>query len=251
MQSICTVRLLPACLLLLLSGAALAAQPGAAEFEQGMQLYRTGDCPAAVEQLEIANKALARPGGLKALGFCYRQMKQFPKAADAYQRYLQLHADDEKRVLFLLEQTLQEEREWRRDHPPPPPANPAPATAADEPETEGPVVPASKQPPLAPALPAVPAEALSTQVPPPPAGPRPRLWTFVAGGAGIVSATAGLVLGFKSRATANEIKGSEHSTAQVNRLGADVKSQAQHGNLLLGVGAGLLLVSGGLFVLRF
>jgi hypothetical protein len=121
-----------------------APAPGQAEFERGMELYRGRECAAAVGPLEIAVKASPRPGALLALGFCYRQLKQFPSATDAYQRYLRLRADDEKHALSLLEQTTEEEREWRKTNPAPaqqlavaPPEQvpaaavaPAPATSA-------------------------------------------------------------------------------------------------------------------------
>jgi hypothetical protein len=85
----------------------------------------------------------------------------------------------------------------------------------------------------------------------PPPGPPGRTWTWVAGGAGVASVATGLVFGLQSKSTANEIKRSEHSGAQVSSLNAQLKSQAQRGNLFLGIGAALLLVSGTLFVLHF
>jgi hypothetical protein len=91
--------------------------PGAAEFERGMAAYRAGDCAAAVKPLETAALASSRPSALIALGYCYRQLRQFPQATDAYQRYMHLHADEEKRVALLLDDTLREERAWRREHP--------------------------------------------------------------------------------------------------------------------------------------
>ena len=114
------MRFLLGFLLAALSTAASAQQAtGTAEFNDGMQLYRTHDCLGAVGPLDIASRLSPRPAALLALGYCYRQLKQFPEAIDAYQRYIQLH-DDEKRATFLLEQTSQEEREWLRAQPQPP-----------------------------------------------------------------------------------------------------------------------------------
>jgi hypothetical protein len=98
-----------------------AGEPGAAEFEEGMQLYRQRDCKGALAPLEVASRAAPRPNALLALGFCYRQLKQFSKATNAYQHYLRLRSDDEKHALSLLEATMEEEREWRRAHPEPAP----------------------------------------------------------------------------------------------------------------------------------
>jgi hypothetical protein len=130
-------------LCVLFPGIARADQSGADDFARGMQLYRGGDCAGAIRPLEYSSRLGNYPGGLMALGYCYRQLKQFAKATDAYQRYLQLHADDEKRVVMLLEETLQEEREWRRDHPeePPSPPPPEPAAPAQAPAQLPPVEP--------------------------------------------------------------------------------------------------------------
>src|SRR5215467_12566379 len=122
--------------------------PGSAEFEEGMRLYRARDCAAAVRPLEVAARASPQPSALLALGFCYRQLKTFDKATDAYQRYLQIRPDDEKRARSLLQQTKEEDREWRRTHPevlPPVPAAPLGAGAASSAAgLEPPAVPPEK-----------------------------------------------------------------------------------------------------------
>ena len=89
--------------------------------------------------------------------------------------------------------------------------------------------------------------------PPEPAasGAPARLWTWVAAGGAVLALGGGAYFGSQSKSTADSISGSEHPGAQVSQLSSDVKSQAQTGNLLLGVGAGLLVLSGALFVLHF
>jgi tetratricopeptide (TPR) repeat protein len=165
-------------------GSAQAPAPGEAEFARGMQLYRSRDCLSAVAPLEIAARAASRAGALLALGFCYRQLKQFSNATNAYQRYLQLRADDEKHALSLLEQTTEEEREWRRTHPE---AEPARAPAAPAP-----------QPVQVAAVPAKPPPA--TSVPPAALAPAPVKSTEKSGigwpiwvGAGVVVVAAGVI----------------------------------------------------------
>ena len=218
----------------------LAAHGEAApdDVQRGMQLYRLRDCAGAVELLEPASRRAAHPGALIALGYCYRQMKRFPEAIDAYQRYLAAHFDDEKRVTALLEQTILEEKQWRESRPPPP----APAAPA-----------AASSPAPVPSAAAAPPSPSAVVIAPSPSEPvaRPRLWTWVAGGAAVAALGTGVVLGAMSRSSASEIQRAEHTGAEVAHLRDQVKWQAQKGNLFLGIGAGLTALSAALFVWRF
>jgi len=269
-----------AAMLLLLALAAFpsfAQMPAPAQesYDRGMQLYRSRDCKAAIEPLEIAVHASPRPSALLALGFCYRQLNQYANATDAYQRYLQTHSDDEKRALLLLEETMNEERAWRRTHPeeaepvvpqkprvqqPLPPA-PEPAPAQSAPPAIAEDEPA--QPHLLQAAPraAEPANGASNPLPgppivvqEPPAEPqqqRPLIYSWVAGGAALVSVGVGVGLGVSSQSTANELTQSQHPGAQVAQMDSDVHNKAVAGNVLIGVGIGLAVLSAGLFIFHF
>jgi hypothetical protein len=236
-----------AALLWLGSTAALAeAAPGADEFKVGMQFFRNRDCVSAVGPLAVASKTAPRPGALLGLGYCYRLLKRFPEAIQAYQSYLEAGFEEEARVALLLEQTMEEELEWSRLHPAPPPV-PPPATPPPAPVT--PLATPSLAPPaVAPAAATGPTGPAAADPAP---AERPRLWTWVAGGAAAASLGGGLLLGRLSAANAQEIKNNEHPGADVARLRDSVKWQAQKGNLLVGVGAGLAAISTALFVLRF
>ena len=78
-----------------------------------------------------------------------------------------------------------------------------------------------------------------------------RTWTWVAGGAAVVALVAGVSFGLQSKSTADSLATSEHPSAQVKQLSGDVASQAGKGNLLVGVGLGLAVVSAACFVLHF
>jgi len=244
-----------AAMLLLLALAAFpsfAQMPAPAQesYDRGMQLYRSRDCKAAIEPLEIAVHASPRPSALLALGFCYRQLNQYANATDAYQRYLQTHSDDEKRALLLLEETMNEERAWRRTHP-----EEAEPVVPQKPRVQQPLPPAPEPAPAQSAPPAIaedePAQPHLLQAAPRAAQQRPLIYSWVAGGAALVSVGVGVGLGVSSQSTANELTQSQHPGAQVAQMDSDVHNKAVAGNVLIGVGIGLAVLSAGLFIFHF
>ena len=227
--------------------------PGAAEFEKGMQSFRTQECAAAVAPLEFASRAASQPSALMALGFCYRQLKEFSNAIDAYQRFLELHSDDGRRALVLLEQTTEEEREWRRNHPEPP-RIPDPSRNPEPPRSEAPKA-AGADPttrldarPIAPRSSGVPAEWLAPHRP-------PKTDDLVVGdskkrsplslvilGAGVGAGGVGTYFGFRNRSAM-----SNSNAAQTAAARADARSQAQSAATVATVSwvaAGVFLATG-------
>ena len=245
-------------LLLLARGASGQAEAGAAEFVKGMELYRAHEYAAAVVPLENASRAASRPPALIALGFCYRQLKQFAKAAETYQRYLRLHLDDEKRVLELLERTMAEEREWRRSHPATEELSSRPLVAPVAP----PAAPAATEP-APPHGAAAPANSPATRAAPPPAlagrpsvgaasdvnpSPSNRGWLsrglIIGGGAGLA---AGGFFGLRARGS-----GQQWHDATTDAAWANARSNAERNTTAANVGfiaGGALLAAG--FILLF
>jgi hypothetical protein len=141
----------------------------------------------------------------------------------------------------------------------PPPA-PAKAAVAKEPE---PVKVASAAPAAAPAVAPTAAPAPAAPKKPAPGaatGARPtpaeqvggsHTWAWVSGGAAALALGGGVVFALQSKSTASEISGTEHTGAQVKQLQSDLSSQSSKANLLLGVGAGLAVLSAACFYFNF
>jgi hypothetical protein len=126
---------------------------------------------------------------------------------------------------------------------------PAPVGVPPAPKT------ASETTPAITGLRDLPKEAVASSDPTPPITPgparSPRIWTWVAGGVAVAAVGAGFAFGQQSKSTGDALRATEHSGAETQKLQADFRSQARTANILLGVGAGLAVLSATLFVLRF
>ena len=78
-----------------------------------------------------------------------------------------------------------------------------------------------------------------------------RVWTWVAAGGAVAALGGGALFGMQANSTSGQIASSSHSRADLDTLIANQSKQAGRAKLLLGVGAGLAVVAGTLWVLKF
>lgn len=150
----------------------LATKRAKTLFEEGMKQYQVGEYEQALDAFKQAYLTRRNPVFLFNMGQCYRQMKQWEKAAREYRAYLRESPEasngaDVARFIGEAEAEMKEQEKVRLPSPPTP----------------------------APAVTLVPVEKESLPPASPPAKQARRWWIPVAIGAAAVVVGAGLGLG--------------------------------------------------------
>ena len=78
-----------------------------------------------------------------------------------------------------------------------------------------------------------------------------RLWTWVAGGAGVAALGGGTLFALKSKSAASDLQSTPHPRATIDSTQQSIKSDASTANLLFVVGGVLLVTAGIFFALDF
>jgi tetratricopeptide (TPR) repeat protein len=262
-----------------------SAEKARTVYREAQKALTAGSCDKAVPKLEEGLRLLPVAKAFIQLGDCYAQLGRLDDASATYGRFLAAYPEHAaaEGVREKLDKVKAAQRQAQtRKAPAPLPA--APATSAPEGATAGappagasartaeakaeptdvkpaPVTALSAPKTVSGTTPVItgqhdlPKEAVASSDQTPPITPRParspRIWTWVAGGVAVAAVGAGFAFGQQSKSTADALRATEHSGAETQKLQADFRSQARTANILLGVGAGLVVLSATLFVLRF
>jgi len=157
------------------------------------------------------------------------------------------------------EEVAAKAEEPKKALPPTPPApeeKPAaeekkPAVVAMAPPPPKPEPQAEPPPPAKEDAPSRAAPAPAVEAPPVPPGERGRVFTWVAAGGAGLALAAGTLFGMQAKSTNSSITGSQHERAELDKLKADLKSQAGKANLAFAAGAGLAVLTATLFILKY
>ncbi len=246
--------------------AAAAAEDAAkAAYREGAADYALGHFRDALAKFELAYKLKQAPTLLFNIAQCHRQLKEFDEAATTYRSFIRLDPQNSQvelaqQLLAQVEAALQAQTSAQNapprdanghDVPASEPAGAHPAQAGSAAplalRTTGPSAGANTAGPSNPAMPA----SDPAHEPPKAAASGSHLPVWIAGGAAVVALGAGGAFGVLSKSTANDISSTQHSRADVDALQSKLNSQAATANVLFAVGAGLALVTGALFLLKF
>ena len=238
-----------------------------AEYQTATADYDLGRYDEALKIYESEYTLLRRPAFLFNIAQCHRQLKQFDKAAIAYRSYIRLAPDSPQmplaqNLLAQVEQALQVADKAQAAPPTGPVASdegPKTIGALNKPAEPKPVVILAKaaSPVAAPASASAPRNATRASPSASSESARSgeaksgRLWTWVAAGAAVGALGGGAFFAMQANSTSSQVTSSSHQRADLDSLIATQSQQAGRAKLLFGVGAGLAIVAGTLWVLRF
>jgi tetratricopeptide (TPR) repeat protein len=209
-----------------------------AAYKRGADLYRAGRYSAAIAEFQAADTLKPSPALHYNMGQAWEKLGDLPAALAAYARYLQLdprapNREAVERTVRSLEAKV---------------ATASPETPRLDP-VQGPV-------------PVPPATSLTANSPPPPLeatrpDPAPQpverknwLGPIIAGGLGVVAASAGVIMGVQARNAQNALLAGGNDRQQADALVSKAKSDATAANVLYGV-AGAAVLTGGVLAIAF
>ena len=234
-------------LLSLVFSLAAAAEEGAdsraarTAFQKGQNEYNLGNYAEAARQFEETYRIKPVPALLFNIAQCYRFLGNLDKAVQTYRAYLRNAPPTERNIALakeLLQQVETALASKQKAEKSPPHGLAGGTPEAPQPPVERPVS----------TRPSAPVEAVA----PAPAAPlRPRVYTWVAGGASVLALGAGALYGLKSNKTVSDLQTGYHTRSQIDTQSAAAKSDAGKANVLLVAGAVLAVTAGVLFVLHF
>jgi tetratricopeptide (TPR) repeat protein len=109
------------------------ADPAEKNFKQGMHLVKEGNYEAAIDSFQQAayfSRNQYNPEAFKFMGLCYKALRQYPKAIEAFNRCLSQTTEKQPDVYIDLAESYMEQQEWDK-------ARRAIDKAYEEQDTEG------------------------------------------------------------------------------------------------------------------
>ena len=234
---------LAACVILLGTTAAARADEPAEDSAKARQLYGEGKAEydlghtaQALAKFEAAYRAKPVPGLLFNIAQCHRLLGDLKSAAMTYRAFLRNESAGTAQAQKAAELLKQVEEAMERQSS----AQQAPPLGLTQPEEKKPVVAIATTPSPPPAV--VPLAVTQPPVKPTrvvESEPRPRLWTYVAGGGAVLAAAGGTMFALKAKSAASDLQSTPHDRTEIDRIEPQVRSDSSKASLLL-VAAGVL-----------